>query len=81
MASPGEEVVAFLHDNGGARGRELEVAIVYAALMVDELRASVADWEATVELLRRLKCRSQCAGAGGNSGPVPRAGRRDESLN
>jgi hypothetical protein len=33
------------------------VAIAYAALMADELRASAANWEATVEMLWRLTCR------------------------
>ena len=55
MPSPGEEVVAFLEGNPGAEGRELDLAIAYAVLMVDELRASVTDWEATVRLLRRMK--------------------------
>jgi hypothetical protein len=57
MPSPGEEVVAFLRDRPAADGRELDVAIAYAALMADELRASVADWEATADLLRQLKLR------------------------
>jgi hypothetical protein len=57
MTSPGEEVVAFLRDNPATQGHELDVAIAYAALMADELRASASDWEATVEMLRRLKCR------------------------
>ena len=57
MASPGEEVLAFIQNTPTAEGRELDVAIAYATLMVDELRANVADWEATVALLRQMKCR------------------------
>ena len=58
MPSPGEEVLSFIQNAPNAQGRELDVAITYAALMVDELRASVADWEAAVALLlRRMKCR------------------------
>ena len=57
MESPGEEVIRFIHDTPAARGRELDVAIAYAALMLDELRACVADWEATQALLREAKCR------------------------
>jgi hypothetical protein len=57
MPSPGEEVVAFLRDNPATQGHELDVAIAYAILMADELRASVADWEVTAEMLRQLKCR------------------------
>jgi hypothetical protein len=59
MSSPGEEVLSFIRDTPAADGRELDVAITYAALMVDELRASVADWEATVALLSGLKRRSE----------------------
>jgi hypothetical protein len=57
MPSAGEEVVAFLRDYPAVHGHELDVAIAYAALMADELRASVADWEATAEMLRQLKYR------------------------
>jgi hypothetical protein len=57
MASPDEEILAFLESCPRADGRELDVAIAYAALMVDELRASVADWENTVEHLRQIKSR------------------------
>jgi hypothetical protein len=37
------------------------VAIAYAALMADELRARLSDWEATAQQLRRLKCRRDAA--------------------
>ena len=63
MASPGEEVVQFVRGNPAAAGRELEVATAYAELMVGQLRATVADWEATAMLLRRMGCRD---GAGVN---------------
>ena len=57
MTSPGEEVLAFLRDHPRVRGHELDAAIAYAALMADELRATAADWQATAEMLQRLKCR------------------------
>jgi hypothetical protein len=57
MPSPGEELVSFLQQTPSAEGRELDVAIAYAALMADELRATAADWESAVELLRGMKCR------------------------
>jgi hypothetical protein len=57
MASSGEELMQFLRGNPTAVGRELEFATAYAELMVGELRATVAEWEATVVLLRRMRCR------------------------
>ena len=59
MPPPVEEVLRFIQDTPAAEGRELDVAIAYAALMVDELRASAADWEATVALLRDMKSRRE----------------------
>jgi hypothetical protein len=56
MPTSCEEVVQFLRGNPASAGRELEVATAYAELMVGELRATVADWEATVVLLRRMRC-------------------------
>jgi len=61
MPSSGEELAEFLRRNPAAAGRELEVATAYAELMVEELRATVADWEATAVLLRRMKCRGDAA--------------------
>lgn len=57
MSTPGEEVLEFIRNTPTTEGRELDVAIAYAALVLDELRANVADWEATVALLRQMKCR------------------------
>jgi hypothetical protein len=62
MPSPGNEVAEFLRRIPTAPGRELEVATAYAELMVDELRAAVADWEATAALLRRIKGRADGGG-------------------
>lgn len=56
MVLPSEDVQRFLDNTRTARGRELDVAIVYAGSMVAELRASVAEWERAAALLRELKC-------------------------
>jgi hypothetical protein len=70
MPSSGEEVAEFVRGNPAAAGRELQVATAYAELMVGELRAAVADWEATVALLHRMGSRDDAGGylPGSNDG-------------
>ena len=55
MTSPSEDLLTFVQNTDRAHGRELDVAITYAASMVRELRVSVAEWEAAVARLRELK--------------------------
>jgi hypothetical protein len=55
MQTQSDEVSTFLRNTRTTEGRELEVAIVYAELMVEALRASVAEWEAAAVRLQNLK--------------------------
>ena len=50
-----DDAATFVVNAAGSRGRELEVAIVYATAMAEALRESVADWEAAAERLREIK--------------------------
>ena len=43
MSTANEELQSFLLDNVVAKDRQLEVAIVFADSMLDELRITVAD--------------------------------------
>ena len=51
------DVQMFLDNTRTAEGRDLDVAIVYAGSMVEELRATAADWERAAALLREMKSR------------------------
>ena len=55
MASPSQDVLDFVLNTDHAEGRDLEVAIVYAASMVEALRTSIAEWQAVEARLREVK--------------------------
>jgi len=55
MTSPSEDVLDFVLNTDHSRGRDLDVAIVYAASMVEALRTSVAEWQAVEARLRAVK--------------------------
>ena len=55
MASPSQDVLDFVLNTHHAEGRDLDVAIVYAASMVEALRTSIAEWQAVEARLREVK--------------------------
>jgi len=52
MASPLEEVIAFVRTSSSGGERQLDVAIVFAESMRRELQATVDAWERTARALR-----------------------------
>jgi len=55
MASPSDDVLDFVLNTDHAQGRDLDVAIVYAASMVEALRTSIAEWQVVEARLREMK--------------------------
>ena len=55
MATPGDDIDAFLESSGTADPQRLDVAIVFARSMFRELRASAAEWEATAAALEDVR--------------------------
>jgi hypothetical protein len=55
MASPSDDVLDFVLNTDHAQGRDLDIAIVYAACMVEALRTSIAEWQAVEARLREMK--------------------------
>ena len=55
MATPGEDIDAFLEHSGTPCSRRLDVAIVFARSMLRELRRSAAEWDATVAALEGIR--------------------------
>ena len=55
MTTPDEEIKAYLEHSETTEPRRLGVAIVFAECMLQELRASVAAWQATAAALHDLE--------------------------
>ena len=53
MATPGEEIDAFLDKSEVPQARRSCLAVAFAGSMLDELRSKVAEWETHVAALRR----------------------------
>ena len=65
MPTPNEEMKAFLSGGGADDSRRLDVATLFARSMLRELRAAVAQWEATSATLdeaHALRQRRRMAG-------------------
>ena len=59
MATPGQEIDAYLDSRGTAEPERLDVAILFARSMFRELRDSAADWERTATALEEIKQQQQ----------------------
>jgi hypothetical protein len=55
MGPVSEEVRTFLENTRYVEGRELDVAIVYAQSLADELQSVAEDWTAVAARLRGMK--------------------------
>ncbi len=69
MATPDEEIRAFLSGGDADDSRRLNVASLFARSMLTELRTAVAEWEATAATIEQarasqlptaLQCRAGC---------------------
>jgi hypothetical protein len=74
MPTPAQEMKAFLSGEGPDDSRRLDVATLFARSMLRELRAAVAEWEATAatieeaRALRPLSARSAPRPSGSGRG-------------
>ena len=55
MATPGEDIDAYLESSGTAGPQRLRAAIIFAESMLSELRDSVAQWEKTATALKGIQ--------------------------
>ena len=53
MATPLEEIEAYVGSTHTANGHQLAVALTFAQSMVRELEGTIAEWEAAVRTLQR----------------------------
>jgi hypothetical protein len=65
MATPGQDIDAYLEHSGTVEPKRLDVAIVFARSMLRELRDSAADWERTATALQEIKQQQTDEIAGG----------------
>jgi hypothetical protein len=59
MATPDEEIRAFLSGGDSDDSRRLDVAALFARSMLKELRTAVAEWEATAATIERAHAARQ----------------------
>jgi hypothetical protein len=57
MATPTEDIEAFLKPAGSCQTRRIELAIFFAEAMLRELHASVSEWETTLDALQDARRR------------------------
>ncbi len=59
MSTPSEDIKEFLESVGTSESQRLEVGILFAESMLQELRATVLEWERTSTALQDVKRRSR----------------------
>jgi hypothetical protein len=55
VSTPGKEIDAFLVASGTSHARSLDVAILFARSMSDELRVTLTQWEAAASALEEIR--------------------------
>ena len=61
MATPSEDIREFLESVGTSESQRLEVGILFAECMLEELRATMLEWEKASIALQDVK-RRNCRG-------------------